>query len=52
MSKVTFDEVRELLEKCGEKGLTVGEGKRICREFRDKHGLTDMEVLNIVNRRF
>ena len=52
MSRPTFDEVVELLEKSDEPELTVGEGKIICREFRDKHGLTDIEVLDIVNRKF
>lgn len=47
---LTIRECEELIKKAG-LTKTVSEWKAVGREFRDKHGLIDREVLDILNGR-
>ena len=49
---IPFSEIQELLKIIEKKGLTIGEALPILRTFRDKHNLTDKQVLDIVKRKF
>ncbi len=48
---IKYGEIQELRKRLEAEGLTIGEGKRIMRDFRDKHNLTDKETLDLANCR-
>jgi len=48
---IPYGDIQELRSILGKSGLTIGEGKNIMREFRDKHDLTDRETLDLANER-
>ncbi len=51
VEQIPYGEIQDLRKKLALKGLTVKEGRAICRTFRDKHDLTDKETLDIANNR-
>ena len=51
IAQIPYGEIQELRKSLALKGLTIKEGRIICRAFRDKHNLTDKETLDIANSR-
>ena len=48
--KLSLNELMVWRSKIAKKGLTIGEGKAICRELRDKYNLTDLQALDLVRK--
>jgi len=51
VKNILYGDMQELRNKLEKKGVTVREGKALCRAFRDKYSLTDKKTLDIAGYR-